>query len=66
MTITEGRLVFDVAKGRPVSLTVVGSLEAAKDISQKVARANELKQVDEKVGEVRVTSRKLEVKVEFR
>jgi hypothetical protein len=66
VTITEGRLVFDVAKGRPVSLSVAGSLEAGKDITQKVARANELKQVDEKVGEVRVTSRKLEVKVEFR
>ncbi|HEY3225385.1 MAG TPA: hypothetical protein VGK61_00155 [Planctomycetota bacterium] len=66
VTVTEGRLVFDTAKGRPVSLTVAGSLEATKVINQKVAKANELRQVDEPVGQVKVTSRKLEVKVEFR
>ena len=66
LKIAEGRLVFDLAKGRPVSLTVAGSLEASKDINQKVARPNELRQVDEKVGEVKVTTRKLEVKAEFK
>lgn len=66
LKITEGRLVFDMAKGRPASLTVTGSLEASKDIMQKVSRQKELRQVDEKVGSVTVTSRKLEVKAEFR
>jgi len=66
VTIADGRLVFDIAKGRPVSFTVAGSLEATKEINQKVAKANELRQVDEKVGQVAVKSRKLEVKVEFR
>ncbi|HTF57657.1 MAG TPA: hypothetical protein VK661_10530 [Planctomycetota bacterium] len=66
VTVAEGRLTFDTAKSRPVSLTVVGSLEATKVINQRVAKANELRQVDERVGEVKVTSRKLEVKVEFR
>ncbi|HKS16142.1 MAG TPA: hypothetical protein VJU16_02460 [Planctomycetota bacterium] len=64
--VAEGKLVVDTAKGRPVTLTVSGSLEASKDITQKVAKSNELRQTDEKVGNVKVTSRKLEVKIEFR
>jgi hypothetical protein len=66
LKVTEGRLVFDMAKGRPASFSVTGSLEAAKDILQKVSRQKELRQVEERVGEVKVTSRKLEVKAEFR
>jgi hypothetical protein len=66
LKVAEGRLVFDIAKGRPASLSITGSLEATKDINQKVQRANELRQVDEKVGTVQVKSRKLEVKAEFR
>ena len=66
LKVAEGRLGFDMAKGRPTSLAITGSLEASKDVNQKVSRSNELRQVDEKVGEVRVTSRKLEVKAEFR
>ena len=64
--VTEGKLAFDLAKGRPASLSVVGSLLATKDISQKVSRQKELRQVDEKVGEVKIESRKLEVKAEFK
>ena len=66
LKIAEGRAVFDMAKGRPASLTLTGSLEAAKDIHQKVSRQKELRQVEEKVGSVTVTSRKLEVRAEFR
>jgi hypothetical protein len=66
LKVAEGRLVFDMAKGRPVSLAITGSLEAKKDINQKVARTKELRQVDEKVGDVEVKSRKLEVKAEFK
>jgi hypothetical protein len=64
--VTEGKLAFDMAKGRPASLSVVGSLLATKDISQKVSRQKELRQIDEKVGEVKIESRKLEVKAEFK
>ena len=66
LKVAEGRLVFDATTGRPVSLAISGSLEASKDINQKVSRQKELRQVDEKVGEVKVTSRKLEVKAEFK
>jgi hypothetical protein len=66
LEVTEGRLTLDTAKGRPTSLTVIGSLTATKDVFQKVVRQKELRQVDEKVGEVKVTSRKLEVKAEFK
>jgi hypothetical protein len=66
LKIAEGRLVFDAATGRPVSLAITGSFEATKDINQKVSRQKELRQVDEKVGDVKVTSRKLEVKAEFK
>jgi hypothetical protein len=66
LKVSEGRLVFDMAKGRPASFSVTGSLEATKDITQKVSRQKELRQVDEKVGSVTVTSRKLEVRAEFR
>ena len=66
LTVTEGRLVFDMTKGRPASLTLAGSLKADKDIFQKVAKAKELRQVDEKVGDVTVKTNKLEVKAEFK
>lgn len=66
LEVTEGRLTIDTAKGRPTSLTVTGSLKATKEINQKVVRQKELRQVDEKVGDVTVTSRKLEVKAEFK
>jgi hypothetical protein len=66
LSVAEGRLVFDTTKGRPVSLSLLGSLTATKDIFQKVAKAKELRQVEEKVGDVTVTSKKLEVKAEFK
>jgi len=66
LKVTAGRLVFDMVKSRPSSLSIAGSLEATKDINQKVTRANELRQIDEKVGDVQVKSRKLEVKAEFK
>lgn len=66
LNVTEGRLVFDMTKGRPVSLSLLGSLEATKEIFQKVAKAKELRQVDEKVGDVKVKTNKLEVKAEFK
>jgi hypothetical protein len=66
LTVKEGRLTFDVAKSRPASLAIVGELVGMKEIHQKVSRQRELRQIEEKVGEVRVTSRKLEVKVEFK
>ena len=66
LKIGEGRLVFDTAKGRPSLLTISGSLEATKEIFQKVSRQKELRQVEERVGDVKVTSQKLEVKAEFK
>ena len=66
LNVSEGRLVFDMTKGRPASLELKGSLTANKDIYQKVAKAKELRQVEEKVGEVKVESMKLEVKAEFK
>ena len=66
LTIAEGRLVFDTAKGRPASLVITGSLKAKREISQKVSKQKELKQVDEVVGDVTITSRKLDVKAEFK
>lgn len=66
LKITEGRLTFDTAKGRPSLLTISGSLEATKEIFQKVSKQKELRQVEERVGDVKVTSQKLEVKAEFK
>ncbi len=66
LKVAEGRLVFDMTKGRPASLTIAGSLVATKEIYQKVSRQDQLRQVEEKVGDVKVESRKLEVKAEFK
>jgi len=66
LKVAEGRLVYDTAKNRPLSMSVTGSLTAEKPINQKVAKAKELRQVDEPVGVVKVKTSKLEVKAEFK
>ena len=66
LKIAEGRLVYDTVKNRPVSMTITGSLTAEKPINQRVAKAKELRQVDEAVGIVKVKTSKLEVKAEFK
>ncbi|MBI4563562.1 MAG: hypothetical protein HY716_02585 [Planctomycetes bacterium] len=66
LAVNQGRMVFDTSSGRPVSLSVTGSVEAAKDVTKKIYRPNEMVEEEEKIGTVRIKSRKLEVKVEFR
>ncbi|HEU4339817.1 MAG TPA: hypothetical protein VFS19_07090 [Planctomycetota bacterium] len=66
LKVAEGRLDYDSAKNRPVSLAITGSLTAEKPLTQKVSKAKELRQVDEAVGTVKVKTSKLEVKAEFK
>ncbi|HEX7897175.1 MAG TPA: hypothetical protein VF950_05420 [Planctomycetota bacterium] len=66
--IKAGRLIIDVAKAAPVSLSVSGSIESGLDqveVYRKPAAAGVVEEERRKVGEISVKSAKLEVTITF-
>ncbi len=65
LTLSGSRLVFDTGKGRPLSLTINGSLQSSREIVEVTRKAGTLEDERRKVGEVVAKSRKLEVSFFF-
>ena len=66
--VKAGRLVYDLAKNHPVSLSVSGSIESGLDqveVYRKPAAAGVIEEERRKVGEISVKSAKLEVTITF-
>ena len=66
--VKAGKLVIDIAKGTPVSLSVSGSIESGLDqveVYRKPAAAGIVEEERRKVGEIAVKSAKLEVTITF-
>ncbi len=63
--IASGELVYDLSKGRPVSLKVTGSVQSVQDMIDVFRRPNEEQEERRKVGEIVVKSRKMEVAFAF-
>lgn len=65
LTIAQGNLVYDVAKGRPVALKVSGSVQTIYDMVDVFRRPNEEQEERRKVGEIVVKSRRMEANFAF-
>jgi hypothetical protein len=70
LTVTTGRLTWDMVKGRPVSLTISGSIQTVTDMIDMVRKPGTGENIGNeeerrKVGEVNVKSRKLETVIKF-
>jgi hypothetical protein len=65
LTVAQGQLIYDVAKGRPVSLKVAGSVQTIYDMVDVFRRPNEEIEERRKVGEIVVKSRKMESSFTF-
>jgi len=65
LTIARGLLVYDLGKGRPVSIQVGGSIQTVYDMVDVFRKANEDQEERRKVGEIVVRSRKMEANFAF-
>lgn len=65
VNVSEGEMVFDSAKGRPVRISVKGDFEMVKDVIHTYAKPGTPTKIEERVGEIRARSSKLEVRISF-
>jgi hypothetical protein len=65
VNVAEGEMIFDMAKGRPVRIGVRGDFEMVKDVTHSYAKPGTPTKIEERVGEIRARSSKLEVKISF-
>jgi hypothetical protein len=65
LTITKGQLVYDLSKGRPVSLSLSGSVQTVYDMVDVFRRPNDEAEERRKVGEIVVRSKRMEANFTF-
>jgi hypothetical protein len=65
LTVTAGKLAYDGAKSRPVSLSMAGGIESKREITEKYRKPNEKEDLVRKVGQIIATSKKFEVAFSF-
>jgi hypothetical protein len=65
VSVTDGEMVFDTARGRPVSIRITGGFESSKDVIQNYVKPGEETPVPEKIGEIKTKTRKLEVRIDL-
>ena len=61
-----GRLLYDVAKKRPLSLNISGSLVSSLDIVDEYREPNSNETQQRKIGEINVKSRRMEAVFTFK
>ena len=66
VTIKTGMMEYDLGKGRPTMLSMSGSYESMLSIEDVIRKPNENIEERQKIGEIQVKSRKLEVKFDFK
>jgi hypothetical protein len=66
VTIKAGILEYDLAKGRPVMVSLSGSYDSILSIEDVSRKPNENVEERQKIGEIQVRSRKLEAKFDFK
>jgi hypothetical protein len=66
LTITTGRLLYDVGRSRPELLSVSGSFVSTLDVIDVIRKPNVDEEERRKVGEITAKSRKLEVVFSFK
>ncbi|MBI2930394.1 MAG: hypothetical protein HYY16_01975 [Planctomycetes bacterium] len=65
VSITDGKMSFDVTRGRPIFIEIKGELEAMKDVVHLYNKPGTPVKIPEKIGEIKTKSRKLEVRIDF-
>jgi hypothetical protein len=66
VTVKTGIMEYDLAKGRPAMLSMSGSFDSMLSIEDVTRKPNENIEERQKIGEIQVKSRKLEVKLDFK
>jgi len=65
LRLAGSRLVFDTRSGKPLSLTLNGSLESKRDVVELIRKPGSSEDERRKVGEIQAKSRKLEISFLF-
>ncbi len=66
LAVRKGVLVYDLAKGRPVSLTVSGAVSTSLDIVDRYRKPNDPTEEEvRKIGEINTRSRRMEATFSF-